>query len=102
MEWHRWFALRPVIVNNQTGKPRVAWLQYLERKWVLGLASGLGPRWVYRKSQNLGGAITDLTREAHAETGSADARSRAAGDRANGASAVKSISEYSAREISVE
>jgi hypothetical protein len=93
MEWHRWFALRPVIVHSQAGKPRVAWLQHLERKWVLGLASGLGPRWVYRKSPDLGGTITDLAGEAHAETGSVDARSRAAGDRVNDASTVKSISE---------
>src|SRR6516165_10194939 len=49
MHWHRWFAWRPVIVYNRAGKLRVVWLQYVERRWSLGVTSGLGPWWVYRR-----------------------------------------------------
>ena len=50
--WHRWFAWRPVVVSSRTGRRRVVWLQYLERRWTAeGITSGLGPRWVYRNTQ---------------------------------------------------
>jgi hypothetical protein len=51
--WHRWFAWRPVVVSSRTGRRRVVWLQYLERRWTAeGITSGLGPRWVYRRTQS--------------------------------------------------
>jgi hypothetical protein len=50
MDWHRWFAWRPVVAHGRTGRRQVVWLQYLERKWTLGRTSGLGPRWIYRVS----------------------------------------------------
>jgi hypothetical protein len=53
MQWHRWFAWRPVIVYDQAGRVRVAWLQDLERRWTLGTTSGLGPRWIYRRVREL-------------------------------------------------
>jgi hypothetical protein len=52
MQWHRWFAWRPVIVYSRAGRWRVAWLQDVERRWSLGITSGLRPRRVYRKVQD--------------------------------------------------
>ena len=49
MQWHRWFAWRPVIIYSRAGRWRVAWLQDVDRRWSLGITSGLGPRWVYRR-----------------------------------------------------
>ena len=50
--WHRWFAWRPIVVSSRTGRRRVVCLQYLERRWSEGINSGLGPRWVYRRTQS--------------------------------------------------
>ena len=50
--WRRWFAWRPVVFETRTGRWRVVWLQYLERRWSEGITSGLGPRWVYRRTQS--------------------------------------------------
>src|SRR5437667_7210783 len=49
--WHRWFAWRPVFVSSRMGNRRLVWLQYVERRWTEGMTSGLGPRWIYRRSR---------------------------------------------------
>ena len=52
MQWHSWFAWRPVIIHgiyDRAGAWPVAWLEDVERRWTLGATDGLGPRWVYRR-----------------------------------------------------
>ena len=38
------------FVATRIGNRRLVWLQYVKRRWTDGRTSGLGPRWIYRKT----------------------------------------------------
>jgi hypothetical protein len=40
-----------VFVQTRIGNRPVVWLRYVERRWTEGRTSGLGPRWIYRRTR---------------------------------------------------
>jgi hypothetical protein len=49
--WRSWFAWRPVFLETRIGNRPLIWLRYVERRWTEGKTSGLGPRWIYRRTR---------------------------------------------------
>jgi hypothetical protein len=54
MQWHRWFAWRPVVIYSRAGNPQLVWLVDVERKRTLGNTSGLEPRWILSEGERSG------------------------------------------------